>query len=198
MQSDNQLIRKIKRKQNRDAADTLIERYYKEIYAFTYRQVGNRELAMDLTQEIFILILQGIGSFDEKKASFRTWAYRIASNKITDYYRSSAHKLASLEQPLYATEDRYGEEPEENFSKEMTSELVHDLSERIIHKELIQQIMAVVVKYEFEWVFIFQKKCFEEMTFTEIAKELDLSVNTVKTRFYSMLKNIKQEVAIDE
>ena len=92
MQSDNQLIRKIKRKQNKEAADVLIGRYYKEIYAFAYKQLGNRELAMDLTQEIFILILQGIGSFDEKKANFRTWAYRIASNKITDYYRSSAHK----------------------------------------------------------------------------------------------------------
>lgn len=47
MQSDNQLIRKIKRKQNREAADVLIDRYYKEIYAFAYKQLGNRELAMD-------------------------------------------------------------------------------------------------------------------------------------------------------
>ena len=34
MQSNNQLIRKIKRKQNKEAADVLIGRYYKEIYAF--------------------------------------------------------------------------------------------------------------------------------------------------------------------
>ena len=198
MQSDNQLIRNIKRKQNKEAADVLIGRYYKEIYAFAYKQLGNRELAMDLTQEIFILVLQGIGSFDEKKANFRTWAYRIASNKITDYYRSSAHKRSTLEQPLYASEDSQGEEPEEAFSQQMTNALVHDLSERIIQRELIQQIMAVVVKYELEWILIFQKKCFEEMTFTEIAKDLHLSVNTVKTRFYSMLKKIKQEVAMDE
>lgn len=198
MQSDNQLIRKIKRKQNKEAADVLIDRYYKEIYAFAYKQLGNRELAMDLTQEIFILILQGIGSFDEKKANFRTWAYRIASNKITDYYRSSAHKLSTMEQSLYAPEDSPGEDIEESISQEMSHSLVQDLSERIIQKELIQQIMAVVVTYELEWILIFQKKCFEEMTFTEIAEDLQVSVNTVKTRFYSMLKKIKQEVAIDE
>lgn len=97
MQSDNQLIRKIKKKQSREAADILVERYYKEIYGFAYRQTGDMELAMDLTQEIFIAILKGIHSFEEKKASFRTWVYHVASNKITDYYRSSIKKKRDLE-----------------------------------------------------------------------------------------------------
>lgn len=58
MQSDNHLIRKIKKKQNKEAAGLLIERYYREIYAYTYRQVACKELAMDLTQEIFILVMK--------------------------------------------------------------------------------------------------------------------------------------------
>lgn len=58
MQTDNQLIRRIKKKQDKKAADELIRRYYREIYAFTYRQTGERELALDLTQEIFITVLQ--------------------------------------------------------------------------------------------------------------------------------------------
>lgn len=57
MQTDNQLIRRIKKKQDKKAADELIRRYYREIYAFTYRQTGERELALDLTQEIFITVL---------------------------------------------------------------------------------------------------------------------------------------------
>ncbi len=92
MQTDNQLIRRIKKKQDKKAADELIRRYYREIYAFTYRQTGERELALDLTQEIFITVLQGIYAFDEKKAGFRTWAYRVAANRITDYYRSKSYK----------------------------------------------------------------------------------------------------------
>lgn len=64
MQTDNQLIRRIKKKQDKKAADELIRRYYREIYAFTYRQTGERELALDLTQEIFITVLQGIYAFD--------------------------------------------------------------------------------------------------------------------------------------
>ena len=102
MQSDNHLIRKIKKKQNKEAAGLLIERYYREIYAYTYRQVACKELAMDLTQEIFILVLKGIRAFDEKKGSFRTWIYRIASNKITDYYRSLCIQEESAGRTLWA------------------------------------------------------------------------------------------------
>ena len=77
MQTDNQLIRRIKKKQDKKAADEPIRRYYREIYAFTYRQTGERELALDLTQEIFITVLQGIYAFDEKKAGFRTLSFSV-------------------------------------------------------------------------------------------------------------------------
>jgi len=146
MQTDNQLIRRIKKKQDKKAADELIQRYYREIYAFTYRQTGERELALDLTQEIFITVLQGIYAFDEKKAGFRTWAYRVAANRITDYYRSKSYKKEKLQQPLqWETEEE---------------KTVRDLAEHMVQKEEIRRIMDIVVSYEREWIRIFQKKCF--------------------------------------
>lgn len=172
MQTDNQLIRRIKKKQDKKAADELIRRYYREIYAFTYRQTGERELALDLTQEIY--------AFDEKKAGFRTWAYRVAANRITDYYRSKSYKKEKLQQPLqWETEEE---------------KTVRDLAEHMVQKEEIRRIMDIVVSYEREWIRIFQKKCFEEKTFAQIAEEMDLAESTVKTRFYQMLKRIRQEV----
>ena len=54
--------------------------------------------------------------------------------------------------------------------------------------------MDVVVSYERECLRIFQKECFEEKTFAQIAEEMDLAESTVKTRFYQMLKRIRQEV----
>ena len=177
MQTDNQLIRRIKKKQDKKAADELIQRYYREIYAFTYRQTGERELALDLTQEIFITVLQGIYAFE---AGFRTWAYRVAANRITDYYRSKSYKKEKLQQPLqWETEEE---------------KTARDLAEHMVQKEEIRRIMDIVVSYECEWIRIFQKKCFEEKTFAQIAEEMDLAESTVKTRFYQMLKRIRQEV----
>lgn len=71
---------------------------------------------------------------------------------------------------------------------------VRDLAEHMVQKEEIRRIMDIVVSYEREWIRIFQKKCFEEKTFAQIAEEMDLAESTVKTRFYQMLKRIRQEV----
>lgn len=185
MQTDKMLIKAIKRRQSNDAANELISRYYKEIYAYTFRQTGEVELTKDLTQEIFIHILEKLSAFDEKKASFRTWVYRVASNKITDYYRSRSYREYQQEQMLVPEEDE-------------ADSLLTDLSELMIRKEIIGKVMEVVATYQSEWIRIFQKKCFEEMTFLEISKELDLSENTVKSRFYQMIRRIKKEVDIDE
>ena len=43
MRSDEQLIKKIKRRSDREAADELLQRYYRDIYAFIFRQVSQAE-----------------------------------------------------------------------------------------------------------------------------------------------------------
>ena len=192
MHSDKQLIRKIKAHQSREAADELIGRYYKEIYAYAYRQTGDRELAMDLTQDIFIAILQGLDTFDGQKAQFRTWAYRVAANKITDYYRSRAHRQKMLETAWFAED---GEDEAFRYVAEYENGRI---SELVLNRDLIRRVMETVMQFDTEWVRIFQKKCFEERTFAEIADEMQLSENTVKTRFYKMIRKVRKEVAEKE
>lgn len=181
MTSDNQLIGKIRRKQNKDAANDLLGKYYREIYAYTYRQTGDRELAMDLTQDIFVAVLKGLHGFDEKKAEFRTWLYRIASNKIIDYYRSSRHKQTMLQRGMILETGEERGETDEGF-------------ERVLQKETIGEVMRIVMGYDIEWARIFQKKCFDELSFREIAEELGISENTAKTRFYTIVKKVREEV----
>lgn len=181
MHADNQLIRKIKKSGDRKAADELVSRYYQEIYAFAYRQTTNMDLAMDLTQEIFIAAIKGIPSFDEKKAGFRTWLYSIASNKITDYYRSRYHRQLESEvcgEQLESLSGSY--EPEE------------EMIQKLYEEQMIHKVMQVIVQFGDAWVRIFQMKLFLDKTFGEIATELNLSENTVKTRYYSMLKQLRR------
>nr|WP_307905889.1 RNA polymerase sigma factor [Clostridium botulinum] len=92
MNNETKLIKQIKTKGNRKAANELITRYYKEIYAYVYKQTMDKEMSMDLTQEIFINMLKSINTYDDKKASFRTWLYKISTYKIIDYYRSKHYK----------------------------------------------------------------------------------------------------------
>ena len=188
MQTEQKLIKRIKKKQDKEAANTLISYYYKEIYAYVYRQTGNEELAKDLTQDIFIQILQKIAMFDHKKASFRTWIYRIASNKIYDHYRSKTHRLSLKREPIDMTDENM------ELQNSNLGLAIKDLSELIVNKELIEKIMEIVSLYKQEWQEIFYMKCFEERTFPDISQTLNISENTVKSRFYKMIRQIKSEV----
>ena len=188
MRIEQKLIKRIKKKQDKEAANTLISYYYKEIYAYVYRQTGNEELAKDLTQDIFIQILQKIAMFDHKKASFRTWIYRIASNKIYDHYRSKTHRLSLKREPIDMTDENM------ELQNSNLGLAIKDLSELIVNKELIEKIMEIVSLYKQEWQEIFYMKCFEERTFQDISQTLNISENIVKSRFYKMIRQIKSEV----
>lgn len=179
MVSDDKLIRKIKQYHSRKAADELFERYYREIYAYVFRQCGERELAMDLIQDIFLAAFQGLHSFDSRKSVFRTWLYHVASNKVTDYYRSRRHKEKLQEVPI---EEKSAEIPDGE-----------DITELLVQREYITHIMEIVSGYGIAWVRIFQMKCFEDRPFVEIAKVLDISENTAKSRYYAIIKRLRKE-----
>lgn len=184
MHSDYRLIRKIRKKNDRDLANELVSRYYDEIYVYAYKQLQEKELAMDITQDIFIAVLNGLHSYDEKKASFRTWLYRLASNKITDFYRSRFYKQKLLESgPVETDYIGTNDNQEEMIINKMTNE------------KMIQDVMILISGYNNEWIRIFQMKIFEELSFKEISKKLGISENTVKTRYYTMIKMLKKELA---
>lgn len=177
MDKDLRLIKKIRKRNSRKAADELISNYYKEIYIYVYRQTSNKELSMDLTQEIFISMLNSLHSFDENKASFRTWIYRIATNKVVDYFRSKNYKYSTM------LEEIDGKEVEDKS----------DFTINLEHREDLKKIQSIVNKLSSEHQEIFRLKIFMESTFLEISKILDVSESTVKTKYYSIIKKIKKE-----
>ncbi|MBB6698697.1 RNA polymerase sigma factor [Clostridium algidicarnis] len=86
------LIKNIQKKGHRESANILIKGYYSEIYGYVFKQTSCRQLAADITQEIFISMIRSIDNYNVERCSFRTWIYKIASNKIIDYYRSKNYK----------------------------------------------------------------------------------------------------------
>ena len=89
MEQEQTWIRAIQRRNSREAAEQLIQTYYDEIYRFVYRQTGSKEDAMDLTQSVFIAVLRALPGYRAERASFRTWLYRIAANKVIDTRRKA-------------------------------------------------------------------------------------------------------------
>ena len=98
MGKEQKWIRDIQRRGSRQAADKLVRAYYDEIYRFAHRQLGHKEDALDLTQNVFLAVLRALPTFDGRKASFRTWLYRIAAHMLSvEHVTKRYGKFTALE-----------------------------------------------------------------------------------------------------
>ncbi|WP_331679218.1 MULTISPECIES: RNA polymerase sigma factor [Clostridia] len=178
--NEKRLIKLVKNKGNKSAAGDLVQLYYKDIFTYVFRQTQNEELSKDLTQEIFIAMLKSIDRFDDKKASFKTWLYKIASNKIIDSYRSTYYKYVTVVEEVY----------EDTLVNES------GLEESLELKEDINEILDIVKTFNTNYQQIFRLKVFGDMTFSDIGSLLEMSESTVKTRYYSTIRKIKKLLVV--
>jgi RNA polymerase sigma-70 factor (ECF subfamily) len=68
----------------------LYERYIDKIYKFVYYKIFNTEVTEDLVSEVFVSVLDKIDTFQvNENANFSAWLYKIANNKVIDFYRTN-------------------------------------------------------------------------------------------------------------
>jgi RNA polymerase sigma-70 factor (ECF subfamily) len=81
----------------------LYELHFDAVYAFIARRVHDRNLAEDLTADVFYKALEALPRFDWRGVPFGVWLFRIAANRIADQWKSSS-KESGREGPEPATE----------------------------------------------------------------------------------------------
>ncbi|HYU30629.1 MAG TPA: sigma-70 family RNA polymerase sigma factor [Thermoanaerobaculia bacterium] len=87
----------------------LVERYHRFLYGFFSRRSFSHADCLDLTQETFLGIYRGIGSF-RRDARFETWLFKVATNAFRKHLRrEAADKRAGEEVPLDTALEADGE-----------------------------------------------------------------------------------------
>ena len=76
-----------------DAFRELTEPYRRELQVHCYRMLGSFQDAEDALQDTLLAAWQGLAGFEER-ASFRTWLYRIATNRCLNALRSASRRPA--------------------------------------------------------------------------------------------------------
>ncbi len=79
---DKELVESAQRG-DKDAFGVLVQEYHRNIYNLAYRMTGNREDAMDVTQEVLFRAYRALASFQPDKP-FLPWVYRITWNICAD------------------------------------------------------------------------------------------------------------------
>jgi len=132
-----------------EAFSQLYDRYFSKIYAFTIRRVGNQHIAEDLVADIFLKAFAKRNTF-VLRPSFSAWLYRIATNTITDHYRTS-HSHTSLddeEKPFDPADHR--ENVVEGTDRIMLGEEIEKVLEKLPERERIAVTMKFYVEASYE------------------------------------------------
>lgn len=125
---------------DKDAFGKLYDTFLDTIYRFVYVRVGKREDAEDITEQIFVSMFTAIGRYVKTNVPFEAWMYRIARNKVIDYYRN--HKLhVQLEEAAEVADTR--PLPEEQTALVLSKEAVMKSVSKLPHQ--YQEIL--ILKY---------------------------------------------------
>jgi RNA polymerase sigma-70 factor (ECF subfamily) len=98
------------------------------IHGYLYWNLGSREDAEDLTEEVFLRCLVNIDSYNPRRGAFKAWAFRIARNLMVDHQRRGSRRAQSglkgeLEQDLPGPPERVEEEERAKALREALEDL---------------------------------------------------------------------------
>lgn len=178
--TENELINLVKQNDSK-ALESLIDKYYPEIYRFVFRKVSNYYDACDIVQEIFVKLVNAIQHF--KKGSFEAYLYTIARNVCIDYFRRKKRTVDKW--------DNFDE-----FDEMVNPQL---LPVQIVEKEEeIQNIIRLLYKLSVEQRDVIILRVYHELGLKEISEILNIPLSRVKNRLYSGFERLKKEVASDK
>lgn len=83
-----------------EAFGELYDRHLQRIHSFVAGRVQDPAVAEDITADVFLRALRGIGRYRPCGRPFSAWLYRIATNAVTDHYRERRRRCDPLESQL--------------------------------------------------------------------------------------------------
>lgn len=161
-------------KQDPAAFRPLYEKYFKRIFLFVYHRVEDRDLAGDLTAQVFLKALSRIVQFNERGLPFSSWLYRIAVNECNDYFRKNKRAcVVYVEEPAFhhLFDEMFPDDPREELEKKL--------------HQVLQKLKA-------EELQIIELRFFEDMSFKTVAEVLNITENNAKVRTYRTLDKMKK------
>jgi RNA polymerase sigma-70 factor (ECF subfamily) len=155
------------------ACGELVAQHQRMVYQLAFHLLGNREEALDLSQEVFLRVFRTVGSF-RGQSSLRTWLFRIVVNQARNRQRWWRRRRQSDQVSLDQHVVDHGEprqpgddaSPDRVLARKQTARRLWDALDRLP----FDQRTAIVLRE------------FDGLSYDEIAFSLDIAVGTVKSR----------------
>ncbi len=168
------------------AFEKLMRKYYPRILNFIYRFMGNRTVAEDLTQEVFMRIYKAAAAY-KPRSLLQTWIYVIAKNVCLNEMRRKKDFVVSLDDRPNLSEGSYDREPQDSSTPSPDAELMQKERKSIIKSAIDslppnQRIAVILRRYD-------------DFSYDQIARTLNISNKAVKSLLNRAKENLKVRLA---
>ena len=172
LDSDEGILIKLCRNGDEEAFTALYEKYRSRLYSFlTYKLSGNNSLVDDIFQQTWLKALNNLHRYKHKN-SILPWLQTIAGNLIIDHFRAGARReTVPIIENLHA--DTY--DPQETKEQEQLDKALYEAIAKLSEEQREVVLMRI-----------------EEISFKEIAKAKNISLNTALGRHQYAIRNLRK------
>lgn len=172
---DFKLIDRATLDNDQSAYSDLLKRYRKPVYHMILKMVRNVDDAEDLTIEAFAKAFKNLSRF-KKDYTFSTWLFRIATNNSIDFIRKK--KLDT-----FSIHSSYRDDNGDAVSIDVQDDNLNP-QEETIKVQKIQIMRNFVDQLPPKYQRLVKLRYFDELTYEEIATELEAPLGTVKAQLH--------------
>jgi RNA polymerase sigma-70 factor (ECF subfamily) len=144
---------------------------------------GSYEVTEDLIQEIYMKVYKNLHKYNDKKASFRTWLYRVSANHTYNYLNKKSTRINSYTYEYDDTINQSSEDIEENAIKDDRLNRIIQAMEKVLSAKHYQ-IMSL--------------HYFSNLSPKDISESTNIPLKTVYKAIKSSIKKIQEEVTNNE
>lgn len=163
------------RQGDKQAFDQMFDHYYQPLCAFIYSYLKDKQQVEDIVIDCFVLIWEEHEKL-EIKSSLQNYLATMVKNSAISYLRKNKLQLSELE----------------NIATSIADEEIDPLKDTGI----LNQLYEAINKLPEQRRLILKMAAFEGQTYQQIANELAISVNTVKTQMSRSYKFLKEELKV--
>ncbi len=172
--NDHELVARY-RQGDREAFRHLVISYQKPIYNAAFRVVGSQQDADDVTQSVFLRIVERIDDYDPRYKFF-SWIYRIAVNEAIDVVRRGRR-----EDPL---------EDDDEFEADGAA----GPEERVQSRQVGDRVQRALMRLKMDDRIVITLRHFSECSYQDISEVLGVDEKTVKSRLFEARQRLATQL----
>ncbi len=176
------IFRNIKQ-QNQEAERIIFEQYYKRVYYVAYYVIKDQDLAEDIVQETFMKAFKNLHTVHDVE-KLGAWLSTIATRTAIDHLR----RLKRWKD--FTTSDAYMDTEPDSTQPDRISTVETCLEEAHLKELLLEEIDKLKPNHKEVLILYYH----HDLTYEEIAKQLNLKIATVKTRMFRAKKKLKESI----